>query len=40
MKVTTLKTKEQLNEWEQIECRLGHYMFCKYIDGKKYYRID
>ena len=29
-----------MNKWEQMECRLGHYMFCKYIDGKKYYRID
>ena len=29
-----------MNKWEKMECRLGRYMFCKYIDGKKYYRID
>ena len=34
------KIYEQMNKWEQMECRLGHYMFWKYIDGKKYYRID
>ena len=40
MDVTTMKTYEQMNKWEQMECRLGHYMFWKVIDGKKYYRID
>ena len=40
MDVPTMKTYEQMNKWEQMECRLGRYMFCKYIDGKKYYRID
>ena len=40
MKVATMKTYEQMNEWEQMECRLGRYMFNKVIDGKIYYRID
>lgn len=40
MSIATMKTYEQMNKWEQMECRLGHYMFWKYIDGKKYYRID
>ena len=40
MGVATMKTYEQMNEWEQMECRLGRYMFSKVIDGKIYYRID
>ena len=39
-KVVILKTYEEMDEWEQMECRLGHYMFSKIIDGKIYYRID
>ena len=40
MDVAIMKTYGQMNEWEQMECRLGRYMFSKVIDGKIYYRID
>lgn len=40
MKVVIMKTYEQMNEFEKCYCRLGYYMFWKYIDGKKYWRID
>lgn len=40
MEVVTMKTYEQMNEFEKMECRIGRYMFSKIIDGKIYYRID
>lgn len=40
MDVVTLKTKEQLNEWELMELRTGKLMISKVINGKIYYRVD
>ena len=40
MDVVTLKTKEQLNEWELMELRTGKLMVSKIIDGKIYYRVN
>lgn len=34
------KTKEELNEWQLMELRLGKLMISKIIDGKIYYRVD
>ena len=34
------KTKEELNEWQLMELRMGRLMISKKIDGKIYYRID
>lgn len=39
MKVVTLKTKEQLNEWELMELRTGKLMVSRVIDGKIYYQV-
>ena len=40
MDVVTLKTKEQLNEWELMELRTGKLMVSKIMDGKIYYRVN
>lgn len=40
MKLVTWKQKEQMDEWELMELRIGHYMISKVIDGKTYWRID
>lgn len=40
MEVATLKTKEQLNEWELMELRTGKLMISKIIDGKTYYQVN
>ena len=40
MDVATLKTKEQLNEWELMELRTGKLMISKIIDGKTYYQVN
>lgn len=34
------KTKEELNEWQLMELRMGRLMISKTVNGKKYYRID
>lgn len=34
------KTKEELNEWQLMELRMGKLMISKIIDGKIYYRVD
>lgn len=39
MQVVTLKTKEQLNEWELMELRTGKLMVSRVIDGKIYYQV-
>ena len=40
MYVVTLKTKEQLNEWQLMELRTGKLMVSKIIGGKTYYRVN
>ena len=40
MEIATLKTYDQMNKWEQMECRLGRYLTGKIIKGKIYYRVD
>ena len=34
------KTKEELNEWQLMELRMGKLMISKIINGKIYYRVD
>ena len=34
------KSYEQMNAWEQMECRMGHYMFSKVINHKIYYKVN
>ncbi len=38
--IATLKRYDQMNAWEQMECRQGKYLTGKIIDGKIYYRVD
>jgi len=33
------KTKEEMNKWELMECRIGHFMMFKIKNGKIYYKI-
>jgi len=33
------KTKEEMNKWELMECRIGRSMITKTINGKIYYKI-
>ena len=33
------KTKEELNEWQLMELRMGRLMISKTINGKTYYKI-
>lgn len=33
------KTKEELNEWQLMELRIGRLMISKTVSGKKYYKI-
>ena len=40
IEVATLKTYEQMNDYEKLQCRLGRYLTGKIIDGKIYYRVD
>ena len=40
MKVVTLMTYEQMNDWQKMECRLGRYLTGKIIKGKIYYKVD
>ena len=39
MDVATLKTKEQLNEWELMELRTGKLMISQTINNIKYYKV-
>lgn len=39
MDVATLKTKEQLNEWELMELRTGRLMISQTINNIKYYKV-
>ena len=33
------KTKDEMNKWELMEYRIGHFMITKTINGKIYYKI-
>lgn len=34
------KTYNEMNAWEQMECRIGKYLTGKIIKGKIYYKIQ
>ena len=37
---TMWKTKEELNEWELLNLRLGYLMVSKIVKGKIYYQVS
>lgn len=40
MNRTMWKTKEELNEWESLNLRLGYLMVSKIVKGKTYYQVS
>ena len=40
MNRTMWKTKEELNEWELLNLRLGYLMVSKIVKSKTYYQVS